>query len=43
MFCDESSHKAKECPKSGSWAAKARATTIASSEAKLTALTEAKN
>ena len=27
MFCGGSGHKAKECPKSGSWAAKARAAT----------------
>ena len=43
MFCGESGHKAKECPKSGSWAAKARAATTASLEAKPTALTEEKN
>ena len=43
MFCGKSGHKAKECPKSGSQATKARAMTTASSEAKLTALTEAKN
>ncbi|KIM54789.1 hypothetical protein SCLCIDRAFT_30840 [Scleroderma citrinum Foug A] len=43
MFCGKSSHKAKECPKSGSQATKARATTTASSEAKLTASTKAKN
>ena len=43
MFCSKSSHKAKECPKSGSRATKARAVTVASSEAKPTALTEAKN
>ena len=44
MFCGGSGHKAKECPKSGSRAAKARAaTTIAAmSEAKLMASTEAK-
>ena len=46
MFCGSSSHKAKECPKSGSQAAKARAatTTITTTtlEAKLTASTEAK-
>ena len=45
MFCGGSSHKAKECPKSGSWAAKARsATTTATttSEAKPTASTKAK-
>ncbi|KIM56411.1 hypothetical protein SCLCIDRAFT_29642 [Scleroderma citrinum Foug A] len=46
MFCGGSSHKAKECPKSGSWAAKARAatttTTTTTLEAKLMASTEAK-
>ena len=46
MFCGGSSHKAKECPKSGFWAAKARATTTmtmtTTMEAKLTASTEAK-
>ena len=46
MFCGSSGHKAKECLKSGSWAAKARAATTTTatttSEAKLTASTEAK-
>ena len=46
MFCGGSGHKAKECPKSGSQAAKARAatatTTTTTLEAKLTASTEAK-
>ena len=44
MFCSGSGHKAKECPKSGSQAAKARAvtTTAAMLEAKLMASTEAK-
>ena len=47
MFCGGSSHKAKECPKSGSWAAKARAVTTTTTttmlEAKPMASTEAKN
>ena len=43
MFCSKSGHKAKECPKSGSWAAKARAATVALLEAKPMASTEAKN
>ena len=45
MFCGGNSHKAKECPKSGSRAAKARAattTTTTMSEAKPMASTEAK-
>ena len=45
MFCGSSGHKAKECPKSGSQAAKARSATTTmttTSEAKLTASTEAK-
>ena len=46
MFCGGSSHKVKECPKSGSQAAKARAatttTTTTTSEAKPMASTEAK-
>jgi len=45
MFCGATGHKAKDCPKSGSRAAKARAvtaTTMNMSEAKLTASTEAK-
>jgi len=45
MFCGETGHKAKDCPKSGSQAAKARAATAATmntSEAKPTASTEAK-
>ena len=46
MFCGSSSHKAKECPKSGSWAAKARAVTTMTVttmlEAKPTASTKAK-
>ena len=45
MFCGGSSHKAKECLKSGSRAAKARSATITmttTSEAKPTASTEAK-
>ena len=44
MFCGGSGHKAKECPKSGSRAAKARAATTITAmlEAKLTASTEAK-
>ena len=45
MFCGGSSHKAKECPKSGSRAAKARSattTTTTTSEAKPTASTKAK-
>ena len=45
MFCGSSSHKAKECPKSGSQAAKARSVTTTmttTSEAKPTASTEAK-
>ncbi|KIM56614.1 hypothetical protein SCLCIDRAFT_29444 [Scleroderma citrinum Foug A] len=45
MFCGGSCHKAKECLKSGSWAAKARSattTTTTMSEAKPTASTEAK-
>ena len=44
MFCGRSGHKAKECLKSGSRAAKARAATTiaATSEAKPTASTEAK-
>ena len=46
MFCGGSGHKAKECPKSGSRAAKARSVTTTmttTSEAKPTASTEAKN
>ena len=45
MFCGSSGHKAKECPKSGSQAAKARSATTTmttTSEAKPTASTEAK-
>ena len=44
MFCGKSGHKAKECLKSGSQAAKARAATTitATSEAKPMASTEAK-
>ena len=45
MFCGGSSHKAKECPKSGSWAAKGRSvtTTVTTTlEAKPTASTDAK-
>jgi len=45
MFCGATGHKAKDCPKSGSRAAKARAataTTTNTSEAKPTASTEAK-
>ena len=44
MFCSRSGHKAKECPKLGCQAAKARAvtTTAATLEAKPTASTEAK-
>jgi len=45
MFCGATGHKAKDCPKSGSQAAKARAataTTMNMSEAKTTASTEAK-
>jgi len=45
MFCGATGHKAKDCPKSGSRAAKARAataTTTNMSEAKLTASTKAK-
>jgi len=43
MFCGETGHKAKDCPKSGSRAAKARAaTTTTTSEAKPMASTEAK-
>ena len=45
MFCGGSSHKAKECPKSGSQAAKARSATTTMTtmlEAKPTASTKAK-
>ena len=45
MFCGSGGHKAKECLKSGSWAAKARSattTTTTMSEAKPTASTKAK-
>ncbi|KIM57582.1 hypothetical protein SCLCIDRAFT_28685 [Scleroderma citrinum Foug A] len=45
MFCGGSGHKAKECPKSGSRAAKARSATTTTTtmlEAKPTASTEAK-
>jgi len=45
MFCGATGHKAKDCPKSGSRAAKARAATATTTntlEAKPTASTEAK-